>query len=107
MIEKLAIIGVGLIGSSLSLALREANVYEPQRYRHLISAIRIQGEQNRTYTVKTSYAVNRTMLEGDTTIFSSGVYLDKIVFEEGEPKLKDRTVVFDSRRVHTLMVIPI
>src|SRR6266446_3740908 len=26
-------------------ALREANIYEPQRYRHLISGIRIEGQE--------------------------------------------------------------
>lgn len=89
------------------VSLRNANIYEPQVYRHLISAIRVRGEKNGLWTVQTGYAVIRTMQEGDVSIFSSGKYLDKITFENGKPLFKERIAVFDSRRVDTLMVIPI
>ena len=81
------------------LALRDANIYEPHVYRHLISAIRIR--------VQTSYAVIRTMQDGDVTMFSSGKYLDKIVLENDCLLFRERLVICDSIRVDTLMVIPI
>src|SRR4029077_21140017 len=28
------------------MALRKANIYEPQRYRHIVGAIKVQGEDN-------------------------------------------------------------
>ncbi len=89
------------------MALREANIYEPHCYRHLISAIRITGVEDEVYSVKTSYAVIRTMQEGDTSVFSSGKYLDRIVFEDGAPRFRERIVVTDSARIDTLIVIPI
>lgn len=89
------------------LALREANVYEPHVYRHLLSGTRITGEKDGVYGVETSYAVIRTMQEGDMTIFSAGKYVDEIVFEGGDPKFRSRIVVCDSNRIHTLIVIPI
>ena len=89
------------------LSLRKANVYEPHCYRHLISAIRILGQEDGLWSVQTGYAVIRTMQEGDISVFSSGKYLDKIVFENDRTRFSERVVVFDSRRVHTLMVIPI
>jgi anthranilate 1,2-dioxygenase small subunit len=89
------------------LSLRNANIYEPHVYRHLISAIRIRGETGGEWSVQTGYAVIRTMQTGDVSIFSTGKYLDRIVREGDALKFRERTVVFDSRRVHTLMVIPI
>ena len=89
------------------LSLRNANIYEPHVYRHLISAIRIRGETDGIWSVQTGYAVIRTMQTGDVSIFSTGKYLDRIVRVGDALKFKERTVVFDSRRVHTLMVIPI
>lgn len=89
------------------LALREANVYEPHVYRHLLSGTRITGEDDGVYTVVTSYAIVRTMQEGDMAVFSAGKYVDEIVFEGGSPKFRARTVVCDSARIDTLIVIPI
>ena len=89
------------------VSLRNANIYEPHVYRHLISAIRLRGEQDGIWTVQTGYAVIRTMQEGDVSIFSTGVYRDKIVFMDEGPLFKERLVIFDSRRIHTLLVIPI
>jgi anthranilate 1,2-dioxygenase small subunit len=89
------------------LSLRNANIYEPHVYRHLISAVRVRGETDGVWSVQTGYAVIRTMQTGDVSIFSTGKYLDRIVRVGDALKFRERTVVFDSRRVHTLMVIPI
>jgi anthranilate 1,2-dioxygenase small subunit len=89
------------------LSLREANVYEPHRYRHLIGGIRIRGEADGVYSVESSYAVIRTMQGGEVTVFSSGKYLDKVIFEGGAPRFAERIVVCDSGRIDTLIVIPI
>lgn len=89
------------------VALRNANIYEPHVYRHLISAIRPRANADGTWSVQTGYAVIRTMQEGDVSIFSSGKYLDRVVFEGGTPRFSERVVVFDSCRIHTLLVIPL
>jgi anthranilate 1,2-dioxygenase small subunit len=89
------------------LSLREANVYEPHCYRHLISAIRVRGEAGGVYDVQTGYAVVRTKQDGDAAVFSTGKYLDKIVFEDGAPRFRERIVVCDSGRIDTLIVIPL
>jgi anthranilate 1,2-dioxygenase small subunit len=89
------------------LSLREANVYEPHCYRHLISAVRVRGEAGGVYDVETGYAVIRTMQDGEMTVFSAGKYVDKVVFEAGSPRFRERIVVCDSARIDTLIVIPI
>ncbi len=88
-------------------ALREANIYEPHCYRHLISGIRIRGVEGDAYSVQTSYAVIRTMQEGDISVFSSGKFLDEIVVTDDRLLFRERIVVCDSSRIDTLIVIPI
>ena len=88
-------------------ALREANIYEPHYYRHLISGIRIRGVEGNSYSVQTSYAVVRTMQEGNISVFSSGKILDKIANADNSLLFQERIVVCDSSRIDTLMVIPI
>lgn len=89
------------------LSLRKANIYEPHVYRHLISAISLRGQEDGIWTVQTSYAVIRTMQEGDVSMFSTGKYLDRIDLAGARALFRERRVIFDSRRVDTLMVIPI
>ncbi len=88
-------------------ALREANIFEPHCYRHLISGIRVRGNEGEVYSVQSSYAVIRTMQEGDITVFSSGKMLDEILVRSDRLLFRKRIVVCDSSRIDTLIVIPI
>jgi len=88
-------------------ALREANIYEPQRYRHLVSSIKIGEEHEDTLDVLANFLVVRTMQEGDMMIFAAGRYLDEIRRQNGLWKFARKNVVLDSRQVDTLLAIPI
>src|SRR6516164_2992522 len=46
-------------------ALRQANIFEPQRYRHLVSSIKIVGDREETLDLTANFLVVRTMQEGD------------------------------------------
>lgn len=87
--------------------LRRINVYEPQRYSHQISGLVIEQVVERIVTCRSNYLVVRTTGDGAMMLFSSGVYLDKIVVEDGSTLFADRIVVPDSRRVETLLAIPL
>src|ERR1700733_1163884 len=63
-------------------ALREANIYERQRYRHIIGMPLIAGEAGGLVTAETSFLVVRTMRDGQMMIFAAGVYLDKVRLDE-------------------------
>src|SRR5215212_5768944 len=58
-------------------ALRQANIYEPQRYRHLITGMRIENAGGGPLDVTASFLVVRTMQDGDMTLFASGRYIDR------------------------------
>jgi anthranilate 1,2-dioxygenase small subunit len=88
-------------------ALREANIYEPQRYRHLVSSIKVVEEREPTLELSANFLVVRTMQEGDMTLFAAGRYLDQVRYEDGTWKFARKTVVLDSRQIDTLLAIPI
>ena len=85
-------------------SLRHANIYEPQRYRHIISSMLIEEEKNYVKCVS-SFLVVRIMENGETTLFASGRYLDRI--SRKEMLYEERVVVCDSRRFDTLLAIPL
>jgi anthranilate 1,2-dioxygenase small subunit len=88
-------------------SMRRANVYEPHRYRHQVSALQIEPRADGRIDCRSNYLVVRTMADGTMSIFSTGRYLDRIVLDGDRPKLEERLVVFESRRIETLLVIPI
>jgi 3-phenylpropionate/cinnamic acid dioxygenase small subunit len=87
--------------------LRKINVFEPQRYTHQISGLFIKASTTQTVECWSNYLVVRTMGEGAMTIFSAGIYLDKIALDPAGAKFEERIVVADSRQIETLLVIPI
>jgi anthranilate 1,2-dioxygenase small subunit len=88
-------------------ALREANIYEPQRYRHLVSSIKIDEDRGEVLDLITNFLVVRTMQEGDMTLFAAGRYVDRVVRAGGDWKFARKEVVLDSRQIDTLLAIPI
>ena len=86
---------------------RRVNVYEPQRYTHMLSGLAIERIDASRVACRQNYLVIRTMVTGEMTIFSAGLYLDKVILGEGGAKFEERIVVQDSRRIDTLLVIPL
>jgi anthranilate 1,2-dioxygenase small subunit len=87
-------------------ALREANIYEPQRYRHLVSAIKLVKDEGDAIEATASFLVVRTMQDGEMTIFAAGRYLDTLLHEHGRWKFANKLVILDSRQIDTLLAIP-
>jgi anthranilate 1,2-dioxygenase small subunit len=88
-------------------ALREANIYEPQCYRHLVSSIKVLAERGDTLDLVANFLVVRTMQEGDMTLFAAGRYLDQVRLTGDAWKFVRKDVVLDSRQIDTLLAIPI
>ena len=91
-------------------ALREANIYEPQRYRHLVSSIKIVRnvpEGPEALDLVANFLVVRTMQDGAMTIFGAGRYVDRVKRDTGSWKIASKIVVLDSRQIDTLLAIPI
>ncbi len=85
-------------------ALRTANIYERQAYRHVISLPLVDEA---AMTARTSFMVARIMRDGGTTLFATGVYLDRVVEAGGALRFAERIVVCDSSYFDTLLAIPL
>ncbi|HTY76768.1 MAG TPA: aromatic-ring-hydroxylating dioxygenase subunit beta [Candidatus Bathyarchaeia archaeon] len=88
-------------------ALREANIYERQSYRHLVGLPAILGEAGAGVKTETPFLVVRIMRDGQMDLFATGRYLDVLVEEGGELRFRERIVVCDSSRIDTLLAIPL
>ena len=90
-------------------ALRHANIYEAQRYRHNVSATLVTRIDANAVRAVSNFQVVRIMVGGETMLFATGRYLDRIVLngEGGQAQFEEKIVVLDSRRVDTLLAIPL
>jgi len=88
-------------------ALREANVYERQSYRHILGMPSILSQNDGGARSETPFLVARIMRGGETDIFATGRYLDLYVLNGVSAKLAERIVVCDSSRIDTLMALPL
>ena len=87
-------------------ALRQANIYEAQRYRHVVAPPRIVEAANGVIKARTSFMVARIMHTGETMLFATGVYEDSVVLD-GEALFAEKKVIIDSRQIDTLLAIPL
>jgi len=88
-------------------ALREANIYERQSYRHLVGLPAIRGEDDAAVRAETPFLVVRIMRDGRMDLFATGRYLDTLVEDAGALRFRERIVVCDSSRIDTLLAIPL
>ena len=89
------------------LALRQANVYEKQSYRHIVGLPNVIRNGGDTAECETPFIVVRIMHDGQTDVFATGVYLDTICDDAGALKFAQRVVVCDSSRIDTLLALPL
>jgi 3-phenylpropionate/cinnamic acid dioxygenase small subunit len=88
-------------------ALREANVYEAQRYRHVIGTPLITAAESGCVRARTSFMTVRIMRTGDTLLFATGCYEDRVAFGPDGARFTEKTVILDSRQIDTLLAIPL
>jgi 3-phenylpropionate/cinnamic acid dioxygenase small subunit len=89
------------------MALRKANIYEPQRYRHMVGAIKISAPEDGSVPVVANLIVVRTMQDGAMMLFAAGRYVDRLVRQGEVWKFARKDVVLDSRQIDTLLAIPL
>jgi len=89
-------------------ALRRANIYERQAYRHIVGMPSILSESGGAIRAETPFLVVRTMRTGEMSLFATGQYQDVIRADaSGALCFTERIVVCDSPRFDTLLAIPL
>ncbi len=88
-------------------ALREANVYEKQSYRHILGLPNILKNGGDEAESETPFMVVRIMHDGETSIFATGLYLDTYRVVGSDLKFAKRVAVCVSSRIDTLLALPL
>ena len=85
-------------------ALREANKYNIHTDRHVIGLPRIFDDG---LTVEAPFAVYQTDQEGETRLFATGLYRDRLEILGQRLKIRDKLILLDTFAVPTLLATPL
>ena len=88
-------------------ALQEANKFNIHTDRHLIGLPRIVGGEKGTVELEAPFAVFQTDQEGETRLFATGLYRNRLVTERGRLRIRDKLVLLDTFAVPSLLATPL
>lgn len=88
-------------------ALREANIYERHRYRHLLGIPLVESADEHGAVARTPFMVARIMHTGETLLFVTGAYHDRFEKVGARLLLAERIAVCDSTVTDTLLALPL
>jgi anthranilate 1,2-dioxygenase small subunit len=88
-------------------ALRQAIVFEPHTYRHIVGSPLITPAADGSYAAESNFHILRIGADGAVVTYGCGRYLDEIVRCRDGMAFRKRSVVLDSSRIDTLLVIPL
>ena len=88
-------------------ALREANKFNIHTDRHLIGLPRIIGSGADGLEIEAPFAVYQTDQEGDTRLFATGLYRDRLAVGQNGLKIRDKLILLDTFAVPSLLATPL
>jgi salicylate 5-hydroxylase small subunit len=91
-------------------AIRETLFHDPYYQRHVIGLPRLLdllAEEPGVLRAETNYAVFRTKLNGPSTVFNVGRYLDTVVATDAGLRFAEKVVVYDSEMIPNSIIYPI
>ena len=93
-------------------ALREANKFNIHADRHLIGLPRILGSpadglEPGDLEIEAPFAVYQTDQEGETRLFATGLYRDRLAVGQNGLKIRDKLILLDTFAVPSLLATPL
>ena len=88
-------------------SLRRVLMFEAHRYRHIIGPTRIDRVSDGIAEARTNFLAVRIMHNGESQLFATGRYLDRVDVAQAPHRFIERLVVLDSQKIDTLLVIPL
>lgn len=102
----LALISKGMLRDR-AYGIKETLFHDPYYQRHVVSLPRILRVDGDLIEAETNYAVFRTKLSQETTVFNVGRYLDRVRITPEGLKFEARVCVYDTEMIPNSLIYPI
>ena len=87
--------------------IHETLYHDPYYQRHVVGLPIIREDKDGVITAEANYAVFRTKLSGESTVYNVGRYLDRIVRSDAGLKFISRLCIYDSEMIPNSIIYPI
>jgi salicylate 5-hydroxylase small subunit len=87
--------------------IHETLYHDPYYQRHVMGLPIIREDKDGVIVSEANYAVFRTKLSGESTVFNVGRYLDRIKRDAGELKFISRLCIYDTEMIPNSIIYPI
>ena len=85
----------------------ETIFHDPYYQRHIVGIPVVRGFESGCILSEANYAVFRTKLDKESTVFNVGRYIDTIVSTADGLKFSERLCIFDSEMIPNSIIYPI
>jgi len=89
------------------LALQEANKYNIHTDRHLIGLPRVVDNRAGALEIEAAFSVHQTDQEGETRLFATGLYRDRLLRADNSLQIAEVLVLLDTFAVPSLLATPL
>lgn len=87
--------------------IHETLYHDPYYQRHVVGMPVVREVSDGIIVAEANYAVFRTKLSGESTVFNVGRYLDRLTREDGVLKFVSRNCIYDSEMIPNSLIYPI
>ncbi|MES2534243.1 MAG: aromatic-ring-hydroxylating dioxygenase subunit beta [Pseudomonadota bacterium] len=87
--------------------IKETLFHDPYYQRHVVGLPRILKQEDGLIFSEANYAVFRTKLSQETTVFNVGRYLDRVRITPQGMKFESRVCVYDTEMIPNSLIYPI
>ena len=87
--------------------IQETLFHDPYYQRHVVGAPVLRGVGDDGMRCESNYAVFRTKLNGLSTVFNVGRYIDRVVSTPAGLKFAERLAIYDSEMIPNSIIYPI
>ena len=105
-LATLALLSRGML-QDRAYGIKETLFHDPYYQRHVIGAPLVESVVDGVIVAQANYAVFRTKLSQETTVFNVGRYLDRIVTTHEGLRFAQRHCIYDSEMIPNSLIYPI
>jgi salicylate 5-hydroxylase small subunit len=105
-LATLALLSRGML-KDRAYGIKETLFHDPYYQRHVIGAPLVESVSDGVIVAQANYAVFRTKLSQETTVFNVGRYLDRIVTTPDGLRFAQRHCIYDSEMIPNSLIYPI
>jgi salicylate 5-hydroxylase small subunit len=102
----LSLISKGML-KDRAYGIRETLFHDPYYQRHVVGAPLVLKQDGERIVSEANYAVFRTKLNGESTVFNVGRYLDRVLVTGQGMKFESRLCIYDSEMIPNSIIYPI